>query len=321
MPRDISGNYTLPAGNPVVTGTTISSTWANSTLSDIAAALTASLSIDGSVTNAKLATNSVSNVKIQDDAVTPPKLDGLTGSGLVVASGSAFVAARTLTGPAAGLTVTNGDGVAGNPTIALANDLSAIEALGATGLAVRTAADTWAQRTITGTANKITVTNGDGVAGNPTLTLPDAVTLVTPTVTGAATFQSTIDATGNISSDGYLEGDHVQTASGDVISLTAWVTLDMTGTLTILDSYNVSSLTDTATGRFRVNFAANMANSNYASSGCLASAAPLALTLQGTYPAGATDKTVTGVTFDVRDGSDVLADATEVSVIFAGGLL
>lgn len=48
MPRDGSGNYTLPAGNPVVTNTVITSTWANSTLNDIAAALTASLPRDGS---------------------------------------------------------------------------------------------------------------------------------------------------------------------------------------------------------------------------------------------------------------------------------
>lgn len=51
MPRNpTTGVYTLPAGNPVVTNTTVSPTWANTTLQDIAAALTASLSIDGSVT-------------------------------------------------------------------------------------------------------------------------------------------------------------------------------------------------------------------------------------------------------------------------------
>ncbi len=42
MPRDINGVYTLPAGNPVVPGTVISTTWANETLNDIAAALTQS---------------------------------------------------------------------------------------------------------------------------------------------------------------------------------------------------------------------------------------------------------------------------------------
>ncbi len=48
MPRDSNGTYSLPAGNPVVTLTTIASTWANSTLGDIATALTGSLARDGS---------------------------------------------------------------------------------------------------------------------------------------------------------------------------------------------------------------------------------------------------------------------------------
>jgi len=47
MSRNGSGTYTLPAGNPVVTGTTISSSWANSTLNDIATALTGSVAADG----------------------------------------------------------------------------------------------------------------------------------------------------------------------------------------------------------------------------------------------------------------------------------
>ncbi|UEP23100.1 tail fiber domain-containing protein [Burkholderia ambifaria] len=48
MPRNGSGTYQLPAGNPVVTNTTISSAgWANPTLADIAAALSASIAVDG----------------------------------------------------------------------------------------------------------------------------------------------------------------------------------------------------------------------------------------------------------------------------------
>lgn len=47
MSRNGSGTYNLPAGNPVVTGTTISSSWANTTLSDIANALTGSVASDG----------------------------------------------------------------------------------------------------------------------------------------------------------------------------------------------------------------------------------------------------------------------------------
>ena len=47
MSRNGSGVYSLPAGNPVVTGTTIASTWANNTMNDLAAALTDSVAADG----------------------------------------------------------------------------------------------------------------------------------------------------------------------------------------------------------------------------------------------------------------------------------
>jgi len=47
MSRNGSGVYSLPPLNPVVTGTTISSTWANNTMNDIAAALTDSVAADG----------------------------------------------------------------------------------------------------------------------------------------------------------------------------------------------------------------------------------------------------------------------------------
>lgn len=47
MPRDVSGNYTLPAGNPVVNDTLIDVTWANPTLSDIATQLNNVVTRDG----------------------------------------------------------------------------------------------------------------------------------------------------------------------------------------------------------------------------------------------------------------------------------
>lgn len=47
MPRTVDGNYYLPAGNPVVSGTLITTGWANPTLDDVAAALADSLSRSG----------------------------------------------------------------------------------------------------------------------------------------------------------------------------------------------------------------------------------------------------------------------------------
>jgi len=47
MPRNSSGVYSLPAGNPVVSGTVITSTWANTTMPDIGSELTNSLDRSG----------------------------------------------------------------------------------------------------------------------------------------------------------------------------------------------------------------------------------------------------------------------------------
>jgi hypothetical protein len=47
MARNAAGNYTLPSGNPVITGATIQSSWANTTLSDLASEITDSLSRTG----------------------------------------------------------------------------------------------------------------------------------------------------------------------------------------------------------------------------------------------------------------------------------
>lgn len=47
MSRNGSGVYTLPSTNPVVPGSTISTVWANGTMTDIAVALTGSVAADG----------------------------------------------------------------------------------------------------------------------------------------------------------------------------------------------------------------------------------------------------------------------------------
>lgn len=46
-------------------------------------------------------------------------------------------------------------------------------------------------------------------------------------------------------------------------SAKVWVNADGTGTIAIRDSLNVSSITDTATGRITVNFSNNFSNTNY----------------------------------------------------------
>jgi hypothetical protein len=64
--------------------------------------------------------------------------------------------------------------------------LTALAAYNTNGLLTQTSADTFTGRTITGTANQVVVTNGDGVAGNPTLATPQNIhTGASPTFAGA----------------------------------------------------------------------------------------------------------------------------------------
>jgi len=49
MPRDVSGNYTLPTGNPVANGAIIDIAWANPTMADIASQLNNVPTRDGSL--------------------------------------------------------------------------------------------------------------------------------------------------------------------------------------------------------------------------------------------------------------------------------
>jgi len=68
MPRDSSGNYSLPSGvNPVITGTTVASTWANTTMNDLATEMTDSLSRSGKG-------GMIAAFKVADGALSTPGL-------------------------------------------------------------------------------------------------------------------------------------------------------------------------------------------------------------------------------------------------------
>lgn len=117
----------------------------------------------------------------------------LSTTGLAVRTASNTWALRSLTAPAAGISITNPDGVSGSPTFALANDLSALEGLSGTGIAVRTTTDTWTQRSITA-SNGVAVSNGDGVSGNPALSADVSGLTADSSPDGTADYVMTYDA-------------------------------------------------------------------------------------------------------------------------------
>jgi len=104
-------------------------------------------------------------------------LNGASGSlesastGMIAKTSGATVASRTLSTSGLGLSVTNGDGVSGNPTFQLTGVAAAVAAASGTGMLAIVGGTTIAGRQIYGTANQIGVVNGDGGAGSPTISI------------------------------------------------------------------------------------------------------------------------------------------------------
>lgn len=147
----------------------------------------------GRVTGAAAAT--AADVGAQASSAELTALAGLAATGLVARTNTSTFAPRSLSQPAAGMTITNADGVAGNPTFAFANDLAALEGLASTGIAVRTGADAWSQRSVAvASTTRLTVTNADGAAGNPTLDLASGV------ATPGTYSEVTVDTYGRVTS-------------------------------------------------------------------------------------------------------------------------
>lgn len=144
---------------------------------------------------------------VTDDAL----IDFANGTGITW-SRSGGVMTATNTGVTS-LTGTTGVGVSastGAVTLSLNNDLLALEGLASTGIAARTASNTWAQRTIT-SGTGISIVNGNGVSGNPTITNNGVVSLAgtAPITVSSATGAITVGL--NFGSGLALSGSQLQT--------------------------------------------------------------------------------------------------------------
>ncbi len=147
-------------------------------------------------------TASPADVGAQPSNVDLSAITGLTLTGFPVRTGTGTYSIRTITSLGEGLSVTNGNGVSGNPVLALANDTAAVEALTGTGIAVRTGTDSWATRVLSGTVGRTVVINGNGAVGNPTVDLE--VTGVSAGTYGSVTVDTygrVVSGTGVVSSE------------------------------------------------------------------------------------------------------------------------
>jgi len=102
MSRNGSGTYTLPAGNPVVSGTVIATTWANNTMNDLASAMTDSVAADGQTPMTgplNMNSNKVTNLAtgtISGDGINFTQFNTPTFGGAVVCSSTLTVTGATV---------------------------------------------------------------------------------------------------------------------------------------------------------------------------------------------------------------------------------
>jgi len=89
--------------------------------------------------------------------------------GLIIKNSSNSVVNRSIAITGAGLSVTNGSGVSGNPTLGLSGLPLALASLGGTGF-ISTNGTTLSTNVLTGTTNQISITGGDGTS-TPTISI------------------------------------------------------------------------------------------------------------------------------------------------------
>ena len=185
---------------------------------------------------------------------------GLTGAistinalsnGVLVKSGSTVIS-RSIAISGSGLSVTNGDGVSGDPTIALTGNLLTLASASGTGLVAINGSSSLSILSIIGTTDQISVANGDGASGSPTIAiatnpiLPGTASVTVP-AGGTSARPSGVNGMIRYNTDtalfeGYVNGVWASFASGSGVTSIATGTgltggpITSTGTISIADT-------------------------------------------------------------------------------------
>jgi hypothetical protein len=174
----------------------------------------------------------------------------VAGNGLIVKTGSGSVTGRSISVSGVGLSIANGSGVTGNPTLSLTGLIAAIAQVGGTGLLAIQSGTTAGNVLIAGTADEIDVVDGNGFAGNPTISLapnpviPGTAGIVIPNGTdaqepagipGQFRYNTTTETF-----DGYSAGSWKSFAQSGVATVTATSPISSSGGLNPNISLNAS---------------------------------------------------------------------------------
>lgn len=182
-----------------------------------------------------------------------------SGTGFQVKTSGTAIAARSFTVSGAGLSITNGDGVAANPELALSGAPLNLANLSANGLLTITTAGGVGATTLQGTTDQITVTYGNAVGGSPTIGLAD-----NPVLPGVASTTLPIGATADRPGspvngmirynselglfEGYINGSWQTLAAGTGVTSIATGTGLTGGPITSTGTISIDSTVVTLTG-------------------------------------------------------------------------
>ena len=124
-----------------------------------------------------------------------------SSTGFQVKTSSTVLTSRSIAVSGAGLSIADGSGVSGNPTVSLSGQVLNFANASFNGLVVLSTGGAITSATITGTANQIDVTNGTGISGNPTVSISN-----NPVVPGTGGMILPVGTTGQrgTSTDGNL---------------------------------------------------------------------------------------------------------------------
>jgi len=146
------------------------------------------------------------------------------GAGLVAKTSTSVLASRTINAGTVGISVADGNAIGGNPTISLTGLPLSLAQLTGSGI-LTYSGSTLNPRTITGTANQITVTDGTGVSGDPTIAI--ATNPVLPG-TGAVTLPSGTIPERPVGTDGQIRFN-TQTSVYEGYASGSWNTFTYAG--------------------------------------------------------------------------------------------
>ena len=194
-----------------------------------------------------------------------------SGTGFQVKTSATALTPRSIAVSNSGLSISNGSGVSGDPTISLTGQALNFANASFNGIVVLSTAGAITSATVTGTSNQITVANGNGISGNPTVglasnpVLPGTGSVTVPVGTtaqqpsgnaGMIRYDSTQGAFYGYSGSGWnqfsLSGGVTQVNTGTGLTggpITGIGTVSIANTAVTAGSYTLANFTVNAQGQ------------------------------------------------------------------------